>query len=88
MIDEPQDDKKNQGGSLEITGHLGDVMKESAHIAYTYAKSHLNQVEPLNNTLHQGQIHLHVPEVRVGYSSDCGDLLALKKYLHFMNITT
>ena len=25
-------------GSLEVTGQLGDVMKESSHIAYTFAK--------------------------------------------------
>lgn len=24
--------------SLEVTGQLGDVMKESSHIAYTFAK--------------------------------------------------
>ena len=31
--------KKEKGpGSLEVTGQLGDVMKESCHIAYTFAK--------------------------------------------------
>ena len=29
---------KEEGGALVITGQLGDVMKESAKIAYTYAK--------------------------------------------------
>jgi len=32
---------KDDGGSLRITGQLGDVMKESADIAYTFAKVHL-----------------------------------------------
>ena len=27
-----------EGGTLQSTGHLGDVMKESTEIAYTYAK--------------------------------------------------
>lgn len=31
------DDAKGQP-SLEVTGQLGDVMKESSHIAYTFAK--------------------------------------------------
>jgi len=29
---------KDEGGSLRATGQLGDVMKESADIAYTFAK--------------------------------------------------
>ena len=31
------DDAKGQP-SMEVTGQLGDVMKESSHIAYTFAK--------------------------------------------------
>ena len=29
---------EGEGGTLQSTGHLGDVMKESTEIAYTYAK--------------------------------------------------
>ena len=29
---------KGEEGGLVSTGHLGDVMKESSEIAYTYAK--------------------------------------------------
>ena len=31
-------EKEKERGSLEITGQLGDVMKESCHIAYTFAR--------------------------------------------------
>ena len=49
-------------GALILTGHLGDVMKESASIALDYVKSNaeLFKIDPdifLNN-----DIHIHVPE--------------------------
>lgn len=54
------------GGSLEITGHLGDVMKESARIALTVAKNYLSAVEADNEFLLKNHIHLHFPEVGRG----------------------
>jgi Lon-like ATP-dependent protease len=62
-----KDDKKgtdvmNFEGSLKVTGHLGDVMKESADIAHSYAKSFLLRHEPDNKFFHNAHIHLHVPE--------------------------
>jgi len=57
----PAEDKSE--GSLELTGHLGDVMKESARIALTVARNHLKRIDPENNFLYNGHIHLHVPEV-------------------------
>lgn len=56
------DDKKSVNGSLIITGHLGDVMKESSQIALTVARNYLNQIEPTNKFLETAHIHLHVPE--------------------------
>lgn len=57
-------DSKNdeKDGSLKLTGQLGDVMKESASIAYSFAKSFLLEVEPDNSMLQKGHIHLHIPE--------------------------
>ena len=49
-------------GTLETTGHLGDVMKESVRIAYTFAKNYLSKTSPDNSTLLQSNIHVHVPE--------------------------
>ena len=60
----PLDSGKTDGdGSVFLTGHLGDVMKESAQIAHTFAKSFLMQKEADNSFLQKAQIHLHVPEV-------------------------
>jgi ATP-dependent Lon protease len=46
--------------NLAITGQLGDVMKESAHIALTYVRSHAAQIGIDPATLERS-IHLHVP---------------------------
>lgn len=58
-----KDSKGDKDGSLEVTGQLGDVMKESARIAYTFARAFLMQHEPSNDYLVTSHIHLHVPEV-------------------------
>lgn len=56
-------DLKDAVGSMELTGQLGDVMKESAHISHTFAKSFLMERDPENKFLESGHIHVHVPEV-------------------------
>lgn len=51
-----------EGGCIDLTGQLGDVMKESAHIAYTHAKSSLMRKQPGNTFFEGAHIHIHVPE--------------------------
>ena len=46
--------------NLKVTGSLGDVMKESMQIAYTYARSYLNNIS--NDYLESNEIHIHAPE--------------------------
>ncbi|XP_017885289.1 lon protease homolog, mitochondrial isoform X2 [Ceratina calcarata] len=53
---------KKLEGSLEVTGHLGDVMKESIRIAMTVARSYFSQIDPSNSFLYDAHLHLHVPE--------------------------
>lgn len=48
-------------GSLILTGHLGDVMKESAQAALTYARSKGKAYHINPNTLNNKEIHIHVP---------------------------
>lgn len=67
-------------GSLEVTGQLGDVMKESAKIAYTFARSFLMKEQPDNEFLVSSHIHLHVPEgatPKDGPSAGCTIVTAL-----------
>ena len=73
-------------GALILTGHLGDVMKESASIALDYVKSNAEnfQVDPelfVNN-----DIHIHVPEGAVpkdgpsaGVAMTCAIISCLSK---------
>ncbi len=48
--------------SLEITGNLKTVMKESSTIAYSFAKSLMAKEFPDNQFLEKAKIHVHVPE--------------------------
>lgn len=53
---------KPQSSTLQVTGHLGDVMKESSQIAFTVARNFLNKIDPTNKFLETTHIHIHVPE--------------------------
>lgn len=44
------------------TGQLGDVMRESAQIAYSFVASHLKELEGIESFFDDVFIHLHVPE--------------------------
>ncbi len=47
---------------LKLTGKLGDVMKESAEIAYSYVASHSKTFNLQPEYFDKSMIHLHVPE--------------------------
>jgi ATP-dependent Lon protease len=49
-------------GRLELTGSLGDVMKESAKLALTYAKVNAEQYGYSLDRLKNVDIHIHAPE--------------------------
>ncbi|NBC95237.1 MAG: endopeptidase La [Deinococcus-Thermus bacterium] len=48
-------------GGLVLTGQLGDVMKESARAALTYAKSNAERFGLDTGELDEHEIHVHVP---------------------------
>jgi ATP-dependent Lon protease len=47
-------------GELVLTGQLGDVMKESARAAWTYARSHAAALQ-IGDEMFDRDIHIHVP---------------------------
>jgi ATP-dependent Lon protease len=48
-------------GRVEITGQLGDVMKESAKAALSYVKSHAAELGVDTDKLEMEDLHIHVP---------------------------
>lgn len=49
-------------GKLVITGQLGDVMKESASIAYDYVRANAKKYKINSEVFEKNDIHIHVPE--------------------------
>jgi ATP-dependent Lon protease len=49
------------GGSLTLTGHLGDVMKESARTALSWFRAHAPRYGVDPNFYKDAEVHLHVP---------------------------
>jgi len=49
-------------GSLTLTGHLGDVMKESCQAALSYIRPRWKQFGLEKDFFHKIDIHVHVPE--------------------------
>ena len=49
-------------GALVLTGHLGDVMKESCAIALDYVKSNAEKFNIDSSLFAENDIHIHVPE--------------------------
>ena len=48
-------------GSLMLTGQLGDVMKESAHAAMSYAKAHMDELGIEPEMFEKFDVHVHLP---------------------------
>ena len=49
-------------GKLELTGNLGDVMKESAHAAYSYIRANAAKLGIAADFYKTKDIHVHFPE--------------------------
>ena len=49
-------------GKLTLTGHLGDVMKESCQAALSYIRSQWKELKLSEDFFNTMEIHIHVPE--------------------------
>ncbi|OWF49335.1 lon protease homolog, mitochondrial-like [Mizuhopecten yessoensis] len=79
-LDSPISGDKPEVGSIEVTGNLGKVMKESIQLAYTFAKAFMVSELSGNDFLQKGLVHLHLPEGAVpkdGPSAGCTIVTAL-----------
>ncbi len=48
-------------GSMMLTGQLGDVMKESAHAAMSYARAHMDELNIPSDFFEKNDVHIHLP---------------------------
>lgn len=48
-------------GHLKLTGQLGDIMKESAQAAMSYARSHSKELGIEDNWFEKNDVHIHFP---------------------------
>ncbi|GJQ81602.1 hypothetical protein Trydic_g9977 [Trypoxylus dichotomus] len=72
--------EKDTNGTMELTGHLGEVMKESAKIALTVARNFMSRQDKSNVFLNKSHLHIHVPEgatPKDGPSAGCTIVTAL-----------
>jgi ATP-dependent Lon protease len=53
---------KAEQNSMELTGQVGDVMKESAKIAWSYLHSAAPRYAPTFTFFEKTQVHIHIPE--------------------------
>lgn len=64
--------KSDGKGMLTTTGNLGDVMKESATIAYQYLKAHPQLLGMKITDIKKKDLHIHVPEGAIPKSTRAG----------------
>jgi len=72
--------KKHDTVGLKTTGQMGEVMKESTEIAYTFAKTYLDDVSPGSRFLETNALHMHLPEgatPKDGPSAGCAMVTSL-----------
>lgn len=83
-------------GKLQLTGKLGEVMKESANAALSWVRSHAKEFGIAEDFISNNDIHIHVPEGAVpkdgpsaGVTLTCALLSALsgKKVLQNIAMT-
>jgi ATP-dependent Lon protease len=48
-------------GKLQLTGQLGDVMKESAHAALSYVRANAEKFSIAKDFLEKSDVHIHIP---------------------------
>lgn len=67
-----------------ITGQLGDVMKESVNIAYTFARKFTQEKDKSNKFFQSHQVHLHVPEGAISKDGPSAGVALASSFIRFI----
>lgn len=59
------DDCSKDRSSFQVTGNVGNVMKESVQIAFSVARNFLKTIDKTNPFFEKNKIHLHVPKAAI-----------------------
>lgn len=78
-------------GGLQLTGKLGEVIRESAQIALSWVKSHAFELGITQNAdeqfLTDKDIHLHMPEGSIGKEGPSAGTAILSAYVSLFTKT-
>jgi len=78
-------------GGLQLTGKLGEVIRESAQIAMSWVKSHAYELKitasPTDQCLHDKDIHLHMPEGSIGKEGPSAGTALLTAFVSLLTRT-
>ncbi|WP_125152842.1 endopeptidase La [Clostridium rectalis] len=74
-------------GKLELTGKLGDVMKESARTGYSYIRANAEKYGIKPNFYKEKDVHIHVPEGAVPKDGPSAGVTMITAMVSALNLT-
>jgi len=78
-------------GGLQLTGKLGEVIRESAQIALSWTKSHAVELgiasSPSEQLLNERDIHVHMPEGSIGKEGPSAGTALLSAFVSLLTKT-
>lgn len=78
-------------GGLQLTGKLGEVIRESAQIALSWTKSHAVELgiatSPTEHLLSERDIHVHMPEGSIGKEGPSAGTALLSAFVSLLTKT-
>ena len=78
-------------GGLQLTGKLGEVIRESAQIALSWTKAHSFELgvtaASTDQFLHERDIHIHMPEGSIGKEGPSAGIALLSAFVSLFTKT-
>lgn len=75
-------------GSIQLTGKLGEVIRESAQIGLSWVKTHAHQLgitsSPMELAMKDQDIHLHMPEGSIGKEGPSAGTAIITAYVSLL----